>query len=412
MELNITILIIVLAIFFEGFFSGNELAIISLNRLWLKYYIEEGHSWAKKVSYFLNDPSKLLGTTLLGTNFSVVLASTTLTIYIIMKYGARYEYFSLIILSPLILIFGEVLPKTFYKKNAYFLLPKTIFPLWIISKIIFFPFVYVLSKTSKFVLSTTGLTSTKIDPLITKEELKLILKAEDGLPDVKTHEKTMIDKILAFSQIQCKDVMIPLIEVFALNISTTVDSAIKAINEKGYSKVPIYANRIDNILGVIYSLDLLFSTRNDRSIKKFIRSANFVPLSLPVDELLGRMQKEGLNIVIVVDEYGGAVGIITIEDILEEIVGEIHDEYDVSESLYKKIGANEYIINARSEIDKLNEALHLNIPKGEFETIGGFLICELKRIPQPGETIKYKNMTFVIRKATDRMIYEVLLKLA
>ena len=219
----------------------------------------------------------------------------------------------------------------------------------------------------------------------------------------------MINRLFDFSHTTVKEAMIPFIEVSAVEDKDTVKEAIAIISKKGYSRLPVYNERIDNIIGIVNSFDLL-NTPNDQSIKSLIRTILFVPESKPIDELMVEMQKKRNHLAIVVDEYGGTIGIITIEDILEEIVGEIKDEYDIDQRLYHRTGWNKYIINARMEIDQIHELLHLSLPGGDFETLGGFLLEKFGHIPKPGEILKYQDITFTIVSADERSIGEVRIK--
>jgi CBS domain containing-hemolysin-like protein len=206
--------------------------------------------------------------------------------------------------------------------------------------------------------------------------------------------------------------MIPLVEVEAIEDTATAKEVIAIISKKGYSRLPVYHERIDNIIGIINSFDLLDVPYNGQSISPFIRTVPYAPESKPIDELLIEMQKKRKHLTIVVDEYGGTVGIITIEDILEEIVGEIKDEYDADQRLYRKIGWNKYLISARMEVDQIFELLPLSLPEGDFETLGGFLLEKFGHIPKPGEILKHQNLTFTIVSADERSIGEVRVKVA
>ena len=241
---------------------------------------------------------------------------------------------------------------------------------------------------------------------VTREELKLILKMSKKGGDLTTGEVNMINRLFDFSHTTVKEAMIPLIEVSAVEDTDTVKEAIEIISKKGYSRLPVYQERIDNIIGIVNSFDLL-NTSYDQPIKSLIRTKLFVPESKPIDELMVDMQKKRNHLAIVVDEYGGTTGIITIEDILEEIVGDIKDEYDIDERLYHKTGWNKYIINARMEIDQIRERLHLSLPDGDFETLGGFLLEKFGHIPKAGEILKYQDITFTIVSADERSIGEV-----
>lgn len=391
----------------EGFFSGSEIGIISFNKLTLKHKSLRGVGWAKKVSHLLENPQKLFGTTLLGTNLCTITSSTIITIFIMLTYGKEYEYFSFIIVPPLILIFAEIIPKIIYQRKKEYLLPRLIYPLTFFTNFLFAPVIYIISKLSKYILQALGVEQEIKEKFITKDDLKLILETDHLGEDVKKSEKIMIDKIFDFGDKDAKDDMIPLIDVVACDINSTIDNLINIINKHGFSRIPIYSERIDNIIGVLYSFDLLFAKENEKSIKKYVRSITYIPETHLLDELLIKMQKEALTIAIVVDEYGGATGIITIEDILEEIVGEIEDEHDNPEIMYKKISRNHIIIKARMEIDEINDLFGFDLPKDDYETLGGFIIDHLKRIPRQGEYFKYKNLNFVIKEANERAVEEV-----
>jgi CBS domain containing-hemolysin-like protein len=175
----------------------------------------------------------------------------------------------------------------------------------------------------------------------------------------------------------------------------------------GYSRIPVYSGKAYNIIGIVHAFDLLTAQKKAQTLEDIMRPAKYVPHSAPVDEIFKQMKTEGNSIAVVVDEYGGAIGIITIEDILEEIVGEIYDEYDKQERLFTKIGKNEYLVNARMELDEFNEHLNLQLPKDDYETIAGFLLKYMERIPKTGDKFQLENVTFIIKKADKRSIKEV-----
>jgi CBS domain containing-hemolysin-like protein len=217
----------------------------------------------------------------------------------------------------------------------------------------------------------------------------------------------MIDRLFDFSHTTVKEAMIPLIEIAAVKDTATVQEVIALIGTKGHSRVPVYRERIDNMVGVINSFDLLGNSSNEQALASLMRAVPFVPEVKPIDDLLIEMQKQGNHLAIVVDEYGGTVGIITIEDILEEIVGEIQDEYDRGQRLYRKTGKNKYVVNSRMEIDQIRELLSLTLAEGGYETLGGFLLEQFGHIPQPGEVFKYHNMTFTVLSSDERSIGNV-----
>ena len=201
--------------------------------------------------------------------------------------------------------------------------------------------------------------------------------------------------------------IIPLVDVVALEETCGVEEAIASVRQENYSRYPVYRDRVDNIIGILYSFDLLGAKREGKTIQPFIRPVSFFPETKPVDELLLEMQRNQETLAAVVDEYGGAVGIVTVEDILEEVVGEIEDEYDVNPPLYRRVGPKKIWVNARMEIDHLNESLKLGLPKGDYETLGGFVLERLGRVPLAGEVFRYKKMLFEVLKSDEKSVLEV-----
>ena len=201
--------------------------------------------------------------------------------------------------------------------------------------------------------------------------------------------------------------MVPLIRVTAIPDTLTVGQALEEFRTSRFSRLPVYHRRIDNLIGVLHDFDLLGEDGPDRPIRAFMRPVTYVPELKKIDRLLAEMQRQGTHLAVVVDEYGGAVGIVTIEDLLEEIVGEITDEFDQEVAPFKKLGEGHYLISARTEIKALNETLHLELPAGDYETLAGFLISELGDLPRAGEHLQYRNLKFTVRQAEARAVKEV-----
>jgi CBS domain containing-hemolysin-like protein len=267
-----------------------------------------------------------------------------------------------------------------------------------------------MTKVIHLIFFLTGSTQSDDTPFVTREEMRLIVKMSKKGSDLTSAEVTMIDRLFDFSRTVVKEAMVPLIEVGAIEDTATVEEAVAFISKNSYSRLPVYHERIDNIIGIINSFDLLNIPVGTQPLAPLIRRVYYSPESKPVDELLVEMQKKRIHLAVVVDEYGGTVGIITIEDILEEIVGEIQDEYDTDQRMYRKIGVDKYLINARMEIDQIRELLAVPLPEGNFETLGGFLLEKLGHIPKPGEMLKFQNLTFTIVSADERSIGKVRVK--
>ena len=410
MTIFVYAVIFILCLLLEAFSSGSEIALIAANTKKIRKAKHLSPQRIKITLKLLKNRERLLATTLCGTNLAVVTNSILITSFFIGILGEKGELYAVLILSPLLLVFGEIIPKTIFQQRATAIAPWISYPVWLASYL-FYPLAVLVTKATNCIFFFAGTKKPKETPFVTREELRLILKMSKRGSDLTTSEVTMIDRLFDFSRTVVKEAMIPLIEVTAVEDTTAVTEAIATIAQKGYSRIPIYHERIDNIIGIVNSFDLLDAQHNNQSINSLIRTIPYVPESKPIDELLVELQKKRTHLAIVVDEYGGTVGIITIEDILEEIVGEIQDEYDADQRLYRKTGWNKYRINARMEIDQLREHLSLSLPEGDFETLGGFLLEQFGHIPKPGETVVYQNYTFTIASSDERSIGEVGVKI-
>jgi len=393
----------------EAFFSGSEIALIAANPKKISKSPEHHSLKVTALFKLLSNRERLLATTLCGTNLSVVTNSILLTSLLLSTFGQRGEVYSVLILSPLLLIFGEIIPKTLFQQRATTLAPWVSYPVWLASYL-FYPFVFLVTKVIHLIFFLTGSTQSDDAPFVTREEMRLIVNMSKKGSDLTATEVTMIDRLFDFSRTVVKEAMVPLIEVGAVEDTATVEEAVAFISKNGYSRLPVYHERIDNIIGIINSFDLLDIPVGTQPLAPLIRRGYYSPESKPVDELLVEMQKKRIHLAVVVDEYGGTVGIITTEDILEEIVGEIQDEYDTDQRMYRKIGVDKYLINARMEIDQIRELLPVPLPEGNFETLGGFLLEKLGHIPKPGEMLKFQTLTFTIVSADERSIGKVRVK--
>ncbi len=403
------VIIIVLFVFLEGFLSGAEIAMVAADRKRLSRLESSGSRSASLTFRVLNEPSWFLSTTLVGSNLAEVTNATLVTSIFVSLYGSRGDLYAFLLLTPLILIFGEVLPKTLFQQKADRWVMKIVPVIWVIS-LALYPLIWFMSKATATIsrfLKQEGAAR----PMITREELQLLLREEGGKGDINPLEREMIRRILRFSITKVKEAMIPLVDVVALEEDIGVAEAIASVRQENYSRYPVYRDRVDNIVGILYSFDLLFAEGEGQSIKPLVRPISYFPESKPLDELLVELQRNQEAIAAVVDEYGGTVGIVTVEDILEEVVGEIEDEYDVRQPFYKRVGPGKFWINARMEIDHINEIMKLGLPKGDYETLGGFVLERLGRVPLSGEVFRYNKILFEVLKSNERSVLEVLVTL-
>jgi len=401
------LIIVVILILLEGFFSGSEIAIISANKTLLKQRYGEQSRVANVITSFLKEPQWLIGTHLLGTNLCVVASSTLVTFYMHKKYGELGELYTVLLLSPTLLLLGEMVPKIYFQEYADRVAGKSLLGLWLFSYL-FYPAVWVLAQLGEWASRILGGSKGESEPFLARSELKYLLISARQRKNLPAHEQRMIRRIFKFSETSVGEVMIPLVEIRALEEQDTVERALTLANRHPYSRYPVYRKRIDNIIGLVKLTDLLASADPVKKVSELIQAVNFVPETMPADQLLAKMQRENFQTAVVVDEYGGCVGIVTREDILEEIIGEIEDEHAREQASFRQIAPDKWLINARMEIDRINEIFGWNLPKEDYETLAGFLLNLFQRIPRAGELIRFKNLIFLVKRASPRVILEVM----
>jgi len=411
LELALWIAIILICVLLESFFSGTEIAMVSLDRAHIKALAEQGSKGGAKLEAVLKKPEKFLSTTLLGTNVFEILSNAIATFLVISYLGGEYKYLTIVIMTPVILILGEIAPKTIYRYHAGVIAPYLVYPLKL-AFIIFYPVVLALTGATALFVKLFGIEEARLKPHATREDLENYLAMWNLDSGLRTAEKKIVERIFDFSETEVEDIMIPLINVAALEIGESIGAAIRRAQKSGYSRIPVYSGEVYNIIGIVHSFDLLTAREKAQSLKDIMRPAPYVPNTAPIDELLRQLRTKGNSIAIVVNEYGGTIGIVTIEDILEEVVGEIYDEYDKEEHFFIKAGRNRYLVNARMEIDELNDRLKLELPKDDYETVAGFLLKHMERIPRVNERFDFENLRFMITKADKRSIKEVSITVA
>lgn len=398
-------LIIVLAICLaaEAFFSGSEISFMSANRPKLFRKVKEKDPRAMTAKELLSHPEKLFSTTVVGTTLAINCATSLTALYVVNRYGYDKEWYTLVFLTPIILIFGEFVPKMLGRSQADTAVLKLARPIQIAS-VVLYPFTKLLGLYATILKRLLGENPEK-GFFLSREEIKAALPAGHG-SDVTATERTLIERILEFGKITVKEMLRPLIDVVAIEENATLAEAVQLFNESGHSRLPVYQDRIDRIVGVIQGFDCLRAPDLQITVKAAMQPALFVPESKPLEELL--LELKSRPMAIVVNEYGGAEGIITMEDVMEEVVGEIEDEYDEPPKLFRQIGEHSYIVNARMEIQDLRELLRLPLPEDEdYQTLAGFLLKRMQKIPKKWDSTVIDGVEYVVQSATDRSIEEV-----
>ena len=409
MNLALAVTVLALCIVFEAFFSGSELALIAADRVRLRHRGEEGGRRGRAIRAFLDDPGGLISTTLVGTSICVVLSSVVATLVFLERFPGEAEILSLLTITPLVLIFGEIVPKSIFQTYADRLAPSVILLLWIF-RTAFYPVVAVGSWLSTVLLRLIGVED-ESKAMMTRKELSLLLRLPDsgaGTDLITPDERRMVSRIFELKETTVVDVMLPLSEVTALPVDATLEEVAQEIAEKQHTRMPLYRERVDQIIGIVHAFDVL-RAKGGVALCDLCRPAIFVPESARAYDTLVRLQREGQGIAVVVDEYGGCTGVVAIEDILEEIVGEIDDEYDEAErDLISREPAGTYRVLGRTPVAMLNEALKLSLPLGEdYETVAGLILDQTKHIPQAGEVVNIDGAGLTIIKATERSIEQV-----
>lgn len=405
MSLILISIFVLLALMAEAFFSGSEIAFISANRPKLYKKAKENIPNALLAKFLISKPERLFSTTVVGTNLSINLISTVVTLFTIHRYGLDKGWISAVVLTPLILIFGEFIPKFVARSKSDELVLKLAKPLTFAS--------YLLTPLTKIFGSYANLLRTLLGEstdksfFLSREEIKAALPTSRG-SDVTQAERRLISRILNFNTMTVKETFRPLIEVIAIEQDQTLAEAVRLFGESGHSRLPVYEERVDKIVGVIQGFDCLKAKDLNLPVKTAMRSPLFVPESKPVDELLSELKTHPMAII--VNEFGGAEGIITMEDVMEEVVGEIEDEYDEPPQMYRQISDNTYIVSARIELDVLSDLIKVPLTSDEdYQTLAGFLLKQMQKIPKKWDSTMINGVEYIVQSATDRSIEEVYL---
>ncbi len=397
---------IALAVLVTALLSAAEMAFIAANRVRLRHLAETGDASAARYLEAFRHPERMLSTAMMGVTIAHIAASSFATWALIPIAGGWTAFVVTITLVPVMLVFGEVIPKTAARERATALI-RRLFPVLELATMILAPVTWGARALVGAALRAVGLRSATTRQFVSREELKLLLQLEPTEADVTSTEAEMIDKIFELGDTAVREIMVPLVDVAALAEDATPDDAIRLIQERGFSRIPVYADRELNMVGVVTAMDLLRRGAEASDLKSLMRPATYAPETKRIDELLTEMQKGRVQLAIVVDEYGGAVGIVTIEDIVEQIVGEIQDEHDRTPATVERLPDGSYRVAGRERIEDLNDALDWNLPTGDFETVAGLVLATVHRLPRVGEEFQVGRHTFTVLEADERRILTV-----
>ncbi|MDH3579095.1 MAG: hemolysin family protein [Hyphomicrobiales bacterium] len=402
-----TIVVVILCLAAEGFFSGAEIGLVSADRTKLRHDAAKGSRGAALALKMLERPEWLLSTTLVGTNIAVVTNTTIVTALMIEVFGPQYSWLAVVFVAPLIWIFGEIVPKSVFQQRSNVITPKAIFLLNFCSYL-FSPILWVFTLLSRFLSWLVGDRHTA-NPFTLREEIVSMMQMPAQGGDIQPIEKKMIRRLFDFGETTAGNVMVPLIDVACIEKGARVGVAVKLARRKAHHLLPVYADRVDQIIGQLDCLELL-GVDSRKPIKPYIRPVDYVPSARSIQDLLLDMRQEGQVMSVVVDEFGGAEGIVTVEDIMEEVVEDLQDEYDADEvhtQWVRKLGERDFVVSARIELDSLAEELGIRLPHGSYTSLSGFLLEKAADIPPVGAVVEYRGIKFTVEAATPRLIREV-----
>lgn len=399
-----------LCIVLSSIFSGSETTLTSLSELKIRHMIEENPK-AKPLTLWLENPNKVLNTILIGNNIVNILASVLAT-----DFTAKYAGDSNIavvtgIMTIMILFFGEITPKTYAKHNAekYAI---TVIKVLKVPYIIFYPFSYGINRLVRLIIILSGGNADRTKHKITEDELEFYI-SESGKEGMLEDSKTqMLQNIFEISDIYVKEIMVPRTDMVAIDINSKPDDYLDRILASEFSRIPVYDDSVDKIVGILYVKDLLKFVKEDGvhfDLKKVIRKPFFVPETKKIDTMMGEFQKSRNHMAVVIDEYGGVAGIVTLEDILEEIVGEIWDEYDTEEHEVTQVSDDSYIVDVRMDVDDFCEKFDIEKihEMEEYDTVGGLIFDIAGKIPEVGEVYEFSGYKFKILNKHERRLDKV-----
>ncbi len=401
----------------QAFFAASEIALVSADDLKVRAGSEGGHERSRMLGELLANRDRLLALTLTGTNLATVVAAVLLTSFL-HQIRPHLVYLAPFILTPITLVLGEWIPKLLTLGNPHAFALFATRPLRLLAAVLA-PLLGAETVLSRLLRRLAGVPADAGSVFLSREDLARLMRRRPGDASEQPRdailpaEQLMISRIFRFSQADARKAMVPLVGVDAVPEETSLAAAIETVRREGFSRIPVFRRRITDIVGVVHVFDLLQAPDLSRPVSEVMRPVSYFPESMPLDEVLVAMQRTGENLAVIVDEYGGSAGILTLEDLIEEIVGDIEDEHDLGEELAKIVSPRVLSVIGRAPIAELNERFGLKLPEAdEYATIGGLVVERLGHIPKPGEKLIEGELTITVTRSDARAVRELMLALA
>lgn len=405
----IQIIFLIVLLIGSAFFSASETALMSLSKIRIRYMQDEGVKGAKLVSSLIENPNKLLSSILVGNNVVNIAATSISTSLFIGLMGEKGVALATAVMTVLVLIFGEITPKTIAANNSEkvsLLVSKPIKAIIFILR----PIVWIFNIITNIIFKLFGITNKGAKSFITEEELKIMVNVSHEEGVLEMEEREIINNVFEFGDMQAKNAMVQRIDMVAIDMEDSYDEIIQVFKTEKLSRMPVYEETIDDIVGILNIKDIIFLSDEEIEsfdIKNYMREPFFTYEFKKITQLLEEMKLEKSQMAIVVDEYGGTSGLLTIEDLVEVIVGDIEDEYDEEEDEIQVIKEDEYIVDGSTKIGDVNELIGVNLESEEFDSIGGFIIGHLSRLPEENEVIEVDNIRFCIESIEKNRIKKI-----
>ncbi|MGD8999911.1 MAG: hemolysin family protein [Granulosicoccaceae bacterium] len=412
MDIILIILAMVALLLLQGFFSGSEIALVHADRLKLHHLANQGHRGAARVLKLFHKPEVLLGTTLVGTNVSLVALTTLGTILMIRFFGEYGDFYAFLVYTPLFLVFGEVVPKSVYQQKADQISPIVVYPLQVFSWL-FYPVVFVFSWVARMAARLAGVEMAPRELFVNRQQIRSVIEMAESGANIDVFDRDRIIRVTRYADMTVGQAMIPIAEMSTLGHQQTTQDAVHLARQRAHFRLPVYEDEHNQITGVVsFTMwDLMDPQLTERPLTELIEPAYYVTAHQLLDDLLPVLQQRKDHMAIVVDEFGSAIGMITIEDILEEVVGEVMNvgytfegylprhKYSIEE-----VEQDVYLMNGRVPITEASVALDVSLPSKGAHTVGGMVISHLRHIPVQGESVIQAGYRFTVEEVSDRGI--------
>jgi len=411
LEIIITVAIMVVLLVLKGFYSGSEIALVSSDKIKLMHRAKHGDKGAQLVLRLYKSPETLLSTTLVGTNLATISLTTMGTLLMIKLFGGNGDFIAMLVFAPLLLIFGEIVPKSIMQQKSDTITTIIIYPLkW--SSMLFSPITFVFSRLARIFARLAGGADAESALSIDREKIRAMVQMAERAETARAFDRGRITRVLRFADTNVAQVMVPVAEMEAVAKDASTADAIALMRKTGYRRLPIFQGNVSNVVGIFTAtpwqmMDPKFSKR---PLKKNLRDPLYINPYQSIDEVLPLLWKDGMELGIVVDEFSSAVGLLTVEDIIEEVVGEgdFNDDF-IGDRVrrrhsYEMLADNIVLMDARMSLSEANEILGVNLPTGDYHTVGGLVLARCRHIPETGEAVSEAGYRFVVAEATVRGI--------